>query len=127
MGKRRKRIKMARGEAGRLGGLVTLQRYGRDQLAAWGKRGGRPRAQSYDEIRQQQRLERNNNNHKEVMGPPGANLRMLKARLKLSQRSTDGEIVQAGISLETPRGESLPKGVRTDDHYKRRCKRHGKV
>ena len=29
--------------AGRKGGLTTLQRYGRDQLVAWGQLGGRPK------------------------------------------------------------------------------------
>ena len=94
-------------DSGRKGGCVTLKRYGRDQLTTWGKRGDRPRAQTYDEIRQQQRLEQNNN--KEATGTSGKNLRTLKAHLKLSQRSTDGETVQAGIAQETPHGQ-VPAG-----------------
>jgi len=31
-----------RAESGRKGGLTTLERYGRDQLAEWGQLGGRP-------------------------------------------------------------------------------------
>ena len=96
-------------DSGRKGGLATLQRYGRDQLADWGKLGGRPRALTYDEIQQQRRLERNNN-HKEGMGPPGKNLRTLKARHKLRRRSTGiDEIPQAGTAQETPR-EQVPAG-----------------
>jgi len=94
--------------AGRKGGVTTLQRYGRDQLAAWGKRGGRPRALTYDEIRQQQRLEQNNN-HKEGKGPSG-NLTDLKTLYKLRHRSSGiPEIPQAGTAQETPR-EQVPAG-----------------
>ena len=100
---------MTRADAGRLGGTVTLQRYGKDQLATWGRLGGRPRALTYDEIRQQQRLERNNNN-KEVTGPPGKNLRTLNAHYKLRRRSSGiDEMPQAGIAQETPR-EQVPAG-----------------
>jgi hypothetical protein len=88
-------------DSGRKGGLVTLERYGHVQLAEWGRLGGRPRDKSYNEIRQQQRLERNNN-YKEGMGPPGGNLRTLKTCYKLRQRSTDGETEQAGLADETP-------------------------
>lgn len=99
-----------RRDSGRKGGLVTLERYGRDQLRDWGKLGGRPRAQTYDEIRQQQRLEQNKNNHKEGMGPPGKNLRTLNARYKLRQQSTGiDETPQAGTAQETPR-EQVPAG-----------------
>jgi hypothetical protein len=94
-------------DSGKKGGLVTLERYGKDQLRTWGKLGGRPRDKSYDEIRQQRRLERNNN--KEGMGPPGGNLRTLKTLYKLSQRSTDGENEQAGLADETPQ-EQVPAG-----------------
>ena len=107
---------MTRRDSGKKGGLVTLQRYGRDQLAYWGKYGkpggnkpGRPKNPTYDEIRQQQRLERNNN-HKEVKGPPGKNLRTLNMRYKLRQRSTGiDEMSQAGTAQETPR-EQVPAG-----------------
>ncbi len=98
-----------RRDSGRKGGTVTLERYGRDQLAEWGKRGGRPRSRTYDDIRQRRRLERNNN-HKEGMGSPGkANLRTLKTLYRLSPRSTDGENEQAGLADETPQ-EQVPAG-----------------
>jgi len=102
-------IKRTRADAGRLGGTVTLQRYGKEQLATWGKLGGRPRALTYDEIRQRQRLERNN--IKEVQGPPGSHdLRRLRKRLNLPRRSSGiDEIPQAGTAQETPR-EQVPAG-----------------
>jgi len=96
-------------EAGRKGGQTTLARYGSDQLADWGKLGGRPRTLTYDEIRQQRRRERNDN-HKEGMGPPSKNLRTLNARYKLRRRSTGiDETPQAGTAQETPR-EQVPAG-----------------
>ena len=96
--------------AGRKGGLANLQRHGRDQLIAWGKRGGKPPAKNHDEMLQQQRLERNKNNHKEVMGPSGKNLRTLNTRYKLHRRSSGiDEIPQAGTAQETPR-EQVPAG-----------------
>ena len=99
-----------RRDSGKKGGLVTLERYGREQLRDWGKLGGRPRSLTYDEIRQQQRLERNKNNHKEVMGPPGKSLRTLNTRYKLHRRSSDiDEMPQAGTAQETPR-EQVPAG-----------------
>ena len=100
--------KMTHAEAGRLGGQQTLKRYGPNWLRERGKLGGRPRAQTYDEIRQQQRHERNNN-HKEAMGTPSGNLRMLRARFRLRQRSTDGKTVQAGTAQKTPT-EQVPAG-----------------
>jgi hypothetical protein len=58
---------MTRRDSGRIGGLVTLERYGKDQLRTWGKLGGRPRSPTYDDIRivntkrkQQSLLEQNN-------------------------------------------------------------------
>jgi len=98
-----------RRDSGRKGGTTTLKRYGRDQLREWGKRGGRPRNPAYDDIRQQQLLERSNNNHKEVKGPPG-NLGELRKLYKLRHRSNGiPEIAEAGTGHETPRGESLPE------------------
>ena len=68
------------------------------------------RNETYAESRQQQRLEQNNNNHKEVMGPPGKNLRTLNAHYKLRRRSTGiDETPQAGTAQETPR-EQVPAG-----------------
>ena len=99
-----------RRDSGRKGGTTTLKRYGRDQLREWGKRGGRPRNPTYDDIRQQQLLERNNNNHKEVKGPPGNNVRTLKMLHKLRRRSSGiDEMPQAGTAQETPR-EQVPAG-----------------
>ena len=37
-------------DSGRKGGTITLERYGRDQLAAWGRLGGRPRSRTYTDI-----------------------------------------------------------------------------
>ena len=100
---------MTRKDSGRIGGLATLKRYGKDQLRDWGKLGGRPRSLTYDEIRQQQRLEQNNN--KGGDGSPGNNLSQLKALLKQRQRSNgaDYETGEAGIGQETPQGQPLPE------------------
>lgn len=94
--------------AGRKGGLTTLQRYGRDQLAAWGQQGGRPRAMTYEEIRQRKRLELRYLG-KEVKGPPGS-LTELKRLHKLRRRSSGiPETPEAGTTQETPR-EQVPAG-----------------
>lgn len=106
-------------DSGRKGGQVTLERYGKDQLAYWGKYGkeggkpgGRPRAQTYDDIRQQQRREQNNN--KGGNGSPGNNLRQLRTQLKLQRQGSNGadyerKTQEAGIAQVTPRGQ-VPAG-----------------
>jgi len=102
---------MNRAEAGKRGGTVTLERYGRNQLAEWGKRGGRPRLPTYDDIRQRQLLGQNKNNNKEAKDPPGKlTLSQLKRRYKLRDRSSPiPEMIQAGTANETPREPSLPE------------------
>jgi len=72
-----KRIKATRRDAGRKGGLATLKKHGRGQLAEWGRRGGRPPALTYDDIRQRQLCEPQNSD-KEVKGTPGNRLNGLK-------------------------------------------------
>jgi len=100
-----------RRDSGRKGGLTTLARYGRDQLAHWGKYGnpggnpgGRPRNPDYGDIRQRQVLEKQNN--EEVPGPPG-NLSQLKRLFKLQAagRATN-QIQEAGtVTRPIPAGE----------------------
>jgi len=95
-------------DSGRKGGTVTLERYGRDQLAEWGRLGGRPRSRTYDDIRQQQRLEQGNNS-KEAKGLPD-NLSKLKGLYKLRGRSSpSAESEPAGMAQETPREPALPE------------------
>ena len=97
-------------DSGRKGGTITLERYGRDQLAAWGKLGGRPRSRTYDDIRQRQLLEQRNN-HKEAKGLPG-NVSELKRVFKLRGRSSpSAESEPAGMAQETPREPALPERV----------------
>lgn len=97
-----------RAESGRKGGRVTLERYGRDQLAEWGKRGGRPKNLTYDDIEQRRLLEQNNN-HKEVKDPPG-DISHLRKLYKLRHGSSAiPEIVQVGTAQVTPR-EQVPTG-----------------
>ena len=95
-------------DAGKAGGMATLKRYGPEQLKEWGKRGGRPRALTYYEIRQRQRLEQNNNMNKEVKGPPGS-MAGLKKLYKLRHRSNGLGMHQAGIANENPT-EAVPAG-----------------
>lgn len=80
-----------RRESGRKGGLVTLERYGKAQLRAWGRLGGRPRNPDYDDIRQRQTLEKQNNG-KEVNseGPP-ATITQLRRLYKLQAAESSGE------------------------------------
>ena len=90
-------------EAGRKGGQATLYRYGRAQLAQWGKLGGAPRWQrDYHEIRQQRFSGRTNNNKEAKVSPGGANLGLLRRAYKLRDRSSPGETEPAGITQETP-------------------------
>ena len=98
-----------RRDSGRKGGTTTLERYGRAQLAEWGRLGGRPRSLTYDDIRQEQSRGRNNNNEKEVnKGIPG-NLGELKRLYKRRGSSAYPETQEAGTTHETPRSESLPE------------------
>lgn len=79
-------------KAGRLGGLATFHKYGREGMVARGNRGGRPRSLTLEE-RQRQASEAQNN-EKEVMGIPGRlpdNLKELK-KLYLRQRRSTGSI-----------------------------------
>lgn len=98
-----------RRDSGRKGGTTTLERYGRDQLAEWGKLGGRPRNPTYDDIRQEQSRGRNNNNEKEVNKGTTGHLNELKRLYKRRGSSADPEITEAGTTHETPRSESLPE------------------
>jgi len=99
-----------RADSRRKGGLVTLQRYGREQLRDWGKLGGRPRLPTHDEIRQQRLLEQDNNNDKEVIQGSPSSLTQLRRQYKLRQRSNGNlEIPEAGIAQNTPTGQSLPE------------------
>jgi len=88
---------MTRRDAGRKGGLITLQRYGIDQLREWGKLGGRPRLLTYDDImRQRECLGQNNNGGN---GLPGTSLSQLKALYRLRQRSTgEPQNIEAGAA-----------------------------
>jgi hypothetical protein len=100
---------MTKADAGRLGGTVTLQKYGREWLRQQGVKGGRPRSRAYDDIRQRQLLEQNNK--KEVMGFPGT-LREQKRLFAARQRSNGvmvTSIEEAGIAQETPH-EQVPAG-----------------
>jgi len=120
--------KLTAQESGRLGGLSTVRKYGRqfyvdigrlghqvmctqhpDMALEWGKLGGRPRSITYDDIRQRQLLEQNNK--KEVMGSLGT-LREQKRLFAARQRS-NGVLVTsteaAGIAQETPH-EQVPAG-----------------
>lgn len=95
-------------EAGRKGGNATLNRHGAGELRRRGKLGGRPRSRTYDGIRQQQRLEQNNNG-KEAQGSPG-NLSELKRLYKLRDRSSPNhKRVLAGTTQVTPH-EQVPAG-----------------
>ena len=47
---------MTKSEAGRLGGRATLARHGLEWLRTVGKKGGRPRARTYNEIVRRQQL-----------------------------------------------------------------------
>ena len=69
--------------AGHLGGTATYQKYGREGMARAGTRGGRPRALSLSELRQQQasqQIKEGGNLEGELAGktPSNNNLTMLK-------------------------------------------------
>ena len=79
-------------KAGRLGGLTTFRKYGREGMVTRGRKGGRPRALTLEEIRQQQLQVQENN--KEVKGTPDelpGSLKELK-KLYLHQRRSTGNI-----------------------------------
>jgi len=84
---------MTKREAGRIGGLATLRRYGTQGMAARGKLGGRPRSPTIDEIRQQQSLKAQTID-KGGQDTPG-DLRELKRLWKSAARSRPGSIPNA--------------------------------
>ena len=90
--------------AGRLGGLVTLGRYGIDELRRRGRLGGRPGSQTYDDIvRQRQPLVEVNSNNKEVKTGSRGNLTEYKRLYRLRHRSNgEPEIEPAGTTKENP-------------------------
>ena len=102
---------MTRADSGRKGGIVTLNRYGRDQLAEWGKLGGRPHSPTYQDIlSQRQLLGQNNNGHKQkevITGSPGNLSRLKKQYAEHCRSSGDGEIQEA-VAPATTRGQ-LPE------------------
>jgi len=84
---------MTKREAGRIGGLRTLERYGREGMAARGRMGGRPRLATLDEIRQKQSL-KTQNKYEGGKDAPG-DLRELKRLWKSAARSRPGSIPNA--------------------------------
>lgn len=84
-------------KAGRLGGLATFRKYGREGMVACGKKGGRPRALTIEE--RQQQLLKAQENKKEVEDTPSTlpgNLKELKKRYLHQRRSTGNKQYKAG-------------------------------
>lgn len=96
---------MDRADAGRIGGTVTLERYGRDQLAEWGKKGGRPRSMTCDDIRRQH--SNKNNHNKEVKGSSGT-YREMKKEYAARHGSNGDNGIQEAVAPATTRGQ-LPE------------------
>ncbi len=105
-------MKLTRADSGRKGGMTTLRRYGREQLAYWGKLGGRPHSPTYQDISSRRQLLEQNNDHKQkevITGPPG-NLKGLKKQYAARYGSSgDNETQEAGIAQATTLGHSLPE------------------
>ena len=76
-------------KAGRLGGLATFHKYGREGMVARGKKGGRPRALTLEERQQQLQAQKNKKEVKDTPGKLPGNLKELK-RLYLHQRRSTG-------------------------------------
>lgn len=71
-------------QTGRLGGKVTLRKYGREHYREIGKKGGRPKLPTLDETRQKQAIERN----AKIDKLQGSNdLKSLKKLWKIKQSS----------------------------------------
>jgi len=84
-------------KAGRLGGLATFHKYGREGMVARGNRGGRPRSLTLEE--RQQQLLKAQENKKEVMDTPGklpGSLKELKKLYLHQRRSTGSTKYKAG-------------------------------
>ena len=77
-------MNVKRQKAGRLGGLTTLRRYGRDYLRELGKRGGKPRLPTIEELQERQALERLAEREKLETG--SNSLETLKKLWKLKQK-----------------------------------------
>lgn len=82
---------MNKSECGRLGGLATLNKYGREFYVACGHRGGRPKAVALEDIlRSQQSLEAENKEREERIPPDAlasASLSKLRRLWRLKQNS----------------------------------------
>jgi hypothetical protein len=59
-------------DAGRLGGLQTYLRHGREHMAAMGRQGGRPRAMTFDELKKQPEFLKAEEEARRRMDTPGA-------------------------------------------------------
>ncbi len=83
-------------KAGRLGGQATFRKYGREGMAARGKRGGRPRSLTLEERQQQSRnreIENKEKGGKDTLRSILAttSLTKLKRLHKLHQRRSTGK------------------------------------
>ncbi len=86
-------------EAGRMGGLATWRRHGKEHYVAMGKKGGRPRALTLEDIlrqKQSQEAARDKENKtKEENGYPSAlssmSLKQLKRLYRLRQHRSTGD------------------------------------
>ncbi len=84
-----------RSDAGRIGGLQTLLRHGREHYSAAGKLGGRPKSLTMAEIRQSQHLEEQNENRR--LDTPHSRLKELKV---LWANKTGGGFIRASAPKE---------------------------
>jgi len=72
--------------AGRKGGNTTFTRYGREQMAAWAKTGGRPRNPTIEELMSRQaELKQKEKEKRREQLPAGNSLEALLARLQIQE------------------------------------------
>lgn len=95
---------LTKSKAGRLGGLATFNRYGREFYVVAGRRGGRPRSLTLGELKKQSQSLQGKNNTQGGKDTPGVLASESLAKMKRlwadRQRSTAGkEIIEAGVII----------------------------
>lgn len=104
---------MNKREAGQLGGITTLTTHGRGFYSAIGKLGGRPRAYTLDEVRQQSASSTN----KEMEAWLPTNLKELKMLYRLRKSSSENSQRLGVGAFEFPEEYSSVKTPHSDDLF----------
>lgn len=107
---------MDKAQAGKLGGLATLNKYGKEFFVINGAKGGRPRDMTLDELRQHQSLEAQqiDRGGMDTLGYLPNNLAELKRLYKLHRKSGGSEQNENGRDDVSVEATVIPAGKGAD-------------